>query len=219
MKATLNRRPNSKSRFKGPRLSRYLKASAMAGAAAAPVSVLANFSGDYSVTPPSANLYLNSNAVGAFGNWTASSTGSTQSLDTTAAPNQISLDLSRDAHPGTSTYDFLVTAATTGLLSFNYAASTSFGFNGFAATLFVDQTTNASVPLLGSGPFSFLVNAGDVFGFELQAGYSSQAALTVSNFSAPEAVAAVPDAGSSLALLAFGFVGLLAFRANVQRAS
>jgi VPDSG-CTERM motif len=216
MKSTVDSKPGIKSRLKRPRLSCYVKASVMAGAAAAPVSVLANFSGDYSVTPPAPGLY----AIGApttFGNWAASSSGSSESVDTVAAPDQISLDLNRDAHPGTSIFTFLNTAAATGLLSFDYAASNQAGFNGFAATLFVDQTTNVSIPLVGSAPFSFSLNAGDVFGFELQAGYTSTADLIVSNFSAPEPVAGVPDTGSTLALLAFGFVGLLAFRASSQR--
>jgi hypothetical protein len=209
MNSTVGSRPSRKSRLKGPRLSRYLKASAMAGAAAAPMSVLANFSGDYLVTPPAPGFYPS--ATGMFGNWTASSSGpASGNLDTTGAPNQISLTLTQGFQVGTSTFEFLTTAAATGLVSFNY--TTQFISPGNA--YFVEGMT--LTPLLGSGPFSAPVTAGDVFGFEVTTGYTGRAALTIDTFSAPEPVAGVPDNGSTLALLAFGFVGLLAFRAKVQ---
>jgi VPDSG-CTERM motif len=218
MKATLDTRPSSKSRFKGPRLSRYLKASAIAGAAAAPVSVLANFSGAYSVTDPSHPAGVYFDTPGAFGNWTAFLSGPADgTLDTTGAPNQISLDLTQGPHVGTGDYQFLTTAAATGLVSFSYTAQLTNSFSANAAAYFFEGST--LFPLLGSGPFSLIVMAGDSFGFVLITGYTTEAALTISSFSAPEPSAAVPDKGSTLALLAFGFVGLLAFRANVQRAS
>jgi hypothetical protein len=76
--------------------------------------------------------------------------------------------------------------------------------------------------LIGSGTFSSSVAAGDVFGFQLaNSNYNSTVGLALNNFSAPEPVVGpgVPDTGATLGLLAFGFVGLLAFRANRQRAS
>lgn len=211
MSATVERRPSSKSRLKGPRLSRYLKASAMAGAAAAPVSALANFSGSYDVTPPAPGFYTNT--PGPYGNWTASFSGpGNKSVDTTAAPNQISLSADQGFAVGTGDFTFLTTAAATGLVSFNYVATGS-GGNAF----FVQGMT--LTPLIGSGPFSTPVTSGESFGFELTTSYVTDVALTISNFSAPEPAAGVPDNGSTLALLAFGFVGLLAHRARVQPAA
>jgi hypothetical protein len=210
MTPTVDTRPSRKSRLKGPRLSRYLNASAMAGAAAAPMSVLANFSGDYSVTPPPAGVYTNT--TGPFGNWTASFSGpGNESLDTTAAPNQISLSADQGFRVGTSMFTFLTTAAATGLVSFNYSAT------GSGSAFFVEGTT--LFPLIGSGPFSEPVTSGDSFGFELTTGYVTDVALTINTFSAPEPGTAVPDNGSTLALLAFGFVGLLALREKVRPAA
>ena len=212
MHPTVDSRPSSTSRLKGPRLSRYLKASAMAGAAAAPVSVLANFSGSYDVTPPPPGVYFN--GTGNFGNWTGSVSGPAfPTLDTTGAPNQITLDLNQADDQGLSAYTFLTTAAATGLVSFNYATQ----FNTPGNAYFV--VGNSLTPLVGSGPFSAPVTAGDMFGFELTTGYIGSATLTISSFSAPEPAAGVPDNGSTLALLAFGFVGLLALREKVQPAT
>jgi hypothetical protein len=212
----MNRAVGCKPRFKGLRLSRYLKASAMAGATAAPASVLANFSGSYDVTPPPPGSYSGANAVGSFGTWNASLSGQMnvqRTLDTTGAPNQVSFGLSNFAAVGTSDYTFLTTAAAAGLVSFDYTAS------GTASAFFVDQTTMTSVLLTGSAAFSAPVTSGDVFGFKLETGYHTDVQLAISNFSAPERVAGVPDHASTLALLTFGFVGLLALRATVLPAN
>ena len=197
----------------------------MAGVAAAPVSVMANFSGNYAVTAPPPAVYSGAGATGTFGQWNATlfsvslSSGPT-SLDTTGAPDQISLSTSAhgDAAPSQN-YKFLTTAAATGLVSFDFTAVLN---NSNASASFVDATTMTSTPLTGSGLFSLPVASGDTFGFELTASYTSfngSAALTISNFSAPEPSTGVPDNGSTLALLAFGFVGLLAFRMRIRPAS
>lgn len=212
MNAARRPRVTANSSLTTPRLSRYLKASALAGAAAAPASVLANFSGDYSVTPPPPGVYANANAIGTFGNWTASDTGrGDPSLDTMSAPSQISMNLNQGPFVGTSVYSFLTTAAATGLVSFNYSTL------GSGNAFFVEG--NTLFPLIGSGAFSQPVTSGDSFGFEVTTGYQTNEALTISSFSAPEPSAGVPDSGSTLALLAFGFVGLMAYRANRQPGS
>jgi hypothetical protein len=216
-------RRRGKSRLNKPHVGQYLKASAMAGVAAAPVSVLANFSGDYAVTPPPPGSYSNAAATGTFGNWNASLPGmglvGSTTLDTTGAPNQISLSTFSNNGPDHD-YKFLTTAAATGLVSFDFTAVLN---NNNASASFVDETTMTSSPLTGSGLFSIPVASGDMFGFELTAsyvnGHSGSAALTISNFSAPEPSTGVPDNGSALALLAFGFVGLLAFRMKIRPAS
>lgn len=210
-----------RSRLEALTVNRYVKASAIAGVAAAPISVLANFSGDYSVTPPGpANYALPRGTTNTFGDWDASLSAGifyTASLNTTGAPNQISLSLNENGDALFPTYQFLTMAAATGLVSFNYTVSNP---NTFGTASFVDQTTSTSIPLIGSGTFAAAVAAGDVFGFQLAfSSYGSTLGLAINSFSAPEPVVSTPDTGSTLGLLAFGFVGLLALRANRQRVS
>jgi hypothetical protein len=236
-----------------PRFADYLKASAIASAAAAPLPTLASgFSGDYAVTPPANGVYSGINANGAFGNWNGSwsnnSLASSVTLDTSSAPSQISMNLSTGQQSGfEDDYTFLVQAAGAGLVSFNYSTTLHLGNGGGPASAsFVDETHPASSPLDGSGSFMATVSAGDIFGFELSTGYNSSAALTLSDFSAPvpepstwlagglslasllfmqrrrivrllKRAPQSPDAGSSLDLLTFGFVGLLAYRAAARR--
>ena len=200
-----------------PLFATYAKASLLAGAAAAPVSALADFSGPYSVNPPANGTYLNTSANGAFGNWTGAwsnpSSGGV-SLNTSTAPSLIGISLNDSAFNTTGTYSFLVTAAATGLVSFDFSGS---NFNG--SVLFEDTTTSFSSALNGVNLFSTNVSAGDTFGFKLTATYFGSASLTVSNFSGPVPTTnGVPEQGSSLALFALGFVGLMAYRATARRA-
>jgi len=196
----------------------YAKASLIAGAAAAPASALANFSGDYAVNPPPNNFYTDAGANGAFGTWTGTWNGisllSSVTLDTTGAPNSIAISMPT-SFASFDTYTFLVMAAASGMVSFNYVATA----NGSMSSSFVDVTTMTSSPLSGSSSFTASVNAGDLFGFSLSAGYLGSGMLTVSNFSGPVPSngGGVPDQGSTLALLAAGFVGLLGFRAARAR--
>jgi hypothetical protein len=201
-----------------PKFAAYAKASLLAGAAAAPVSALADFSGPYSVNPPANGTYNNSAANGAFGNWTGTWTFSSGpsspflSLNTNSAPSQISMSLGNNV-VNTETYSFLVTAASTGLVSFNFSANN----NTFSSIAFLDVTTSSSFALAGNSSFSTNVNAGDIFGFKLTQNYFGNSSLTVSNFSGPLRPSGVPDEGSTLALFALGFVGLMAYRTAAQR--
>lgn len=205
----------------------YVKTSAIAVATAAPLSAMANFSGDYTVNPPANGVYTDSAANGSFGNWTGTWTGSDNinfiqaTLDTTAAPAGISI---RVEAPSQQDYTFLVTAAASGLVSFDYVSAvldpgdpSGPGVNNIE---FVNQTTNSASSLNISGMFSTAVSVGDIFGFHLTNNYQGSVILTVTNFSAPGSPSqSVPEQGYTLGLLAFGFVGLLAFRATAARRS
>jgi hypothetical protein len=200
------------------------KATALAGVAAAPLTALADFSGDYAVTPPAAGSYSNASATGAFGNWTGTWDNlGNLNLNTSLAPNQISMSIGSFSTDSFGNYTFLVQAAASGLVSFDYVsnATGTLDFGGTTAA-FIDQTSSTSMSLTGSGMFSQTVAAGDIFGFQISYGYEAAVALTISNFSGPEPAApqnGVPDQGTTLGLLAFGFVGLLAYRAAARRQS
>ncbi|MGZ4982687.1 MAG: hypothetical protein ACXV9Q_01180 [Chthoniobacterales bacterium] len=197
-----------------PKFAAYAKASLLAGAAAAPVSALADFSGPYSVNPPGNGSYNNATANGAFGNWTGAWNGlGTVNLNTSSAPSQIVMGITNSAQfNSTETYSFLVTAAAAGLVSFNFSANNSNG-----SVMFLDMTTAFSSSLSGNSSFSTNVNAGDIFGFKLTATYIGSSSLLVSNFSGPRPTTGVPEQGSTLALFALGFVGLMAYRTAAQR--
>src|SRR5450755_508298 len=107
-----------------PKFAAYAKASLLAGAAAAPVSALADFSGPYSLNPPANNQYLNGSANGAFGNWTGAwNNFQTVILNTVSAPSQLTISVNDQEFNTTETYTFLVTAAATGLVSFNFSTT------------------------------------------------------------------------------------------------
>ena|SRR5450755_2811274 len=198
-----------------PKFAAYARASLLAGAAAAPVSALADFSGPYSVNPPANGNFSAAATNGAFGSWTGAwSNNGIVNLNTVSAPSSITMSIGDFGNTNpTATYSFLVTAAATGLVSFNFSTS----LTGLSTILFQDITTASSSSLSGSSSFSTSVNAGDIFGFKLTATYFNSAGLTVSNFSGPLRPSGVPDEGSTLALFALGFVGLMAYRAAAQR--
>ncbi|MDQ6623234.1 MAG: VPDSG-CTERM sorting domain-containing protein [Verrucomicrobiota bacterium] len=199
-----------------PGFAAYARASLLAGAAAAPVSALADFSGPYSVNPPANGNYTNAATNGAFGNWTGTwnnnGASGTASLNTVSAPSQVAMALGNNVVLSES-YSFLVTAAAAGLVSFNFSANN----NNFSSIAFLDVTTSFSFALAGNSSFSTNVNAGDIFGFKLTQNYFGNSSLTVSNFSGPQQPSGVPDEGSTLALFALGFVGLMAYRTAAQR--
>ena len=201
-----------------PTFTAYAVASAAASVAAA-YQAEASFIGEYAVTPPSPGTYMDASAIGNFGTWTASFVGDLPSasvtLDTTAAPNAVSFaDTTTDI--GLFSYYFTTTAAASGTVSFDYSAvydTSSLGSDAFAE--YFDGTTYFLIPE-GSGTISFSILAGQTFGFTTDASYLGMASLTISNFSAPSST--VPEGGTSLALLALGFAGLLARRELAARA-
>ena len=208
-----------------PGFAGYAKASLIAGAAAAPVSAWANFSGSYTLNPPVNGVYPISSTTTTFGSWTGTwnSIGAA-TVDTSGAP--ASLDLKATGLSGgqftDTTLTFLVTAAASGLVSFDYLSTLTGGF-GDKVT---EYTTNGSsfTTITSTGTVSFNLSLGDTFGFRVRANYLNSAELLLTNFSAPEPAQngnnnGVPDQGSALALFALGFVGLLAFRASANRAA
>lgn len=220
--ARQNKRLGSSPRFGG-----YARASMVAGAAmAAPAAALADFSNSYTVNPPPNGFYTGTNTNGSFGTWTGTFTDagfSSVSLNTASAPLSVAFNISRQtAGPfsGLSSYTFLVQAAAAGLVTFDYSALSGGGS-------LAQYTVNGSSfnNLSGTGNISFNVSLGDTFGFAVRAAYGTSASLTISNFSAPVPQNGngggpsngVPDTSSTLALFALGFVGLLAYRAALQR--
>jgi hypothetical protein len=202
----------------------YVKTSAVTIAAAAPVAAMANFSGYNTCNSSPNGVYSESNGNGNFVNLSCTcgdfdSFLTDLTLDTTAAPAAISI---AEPGAGAQNYTFLVTAAASGLVSFDYQSAIFIGDlsgPGVSNVEFVDQTTGMTFSLNTGTMFSTTVSAGDIFGFHLTTNYEGTASLTVTNFSAPEPANGVPDQGSTVALLAFGFVGLLAYRATAARRS
>ena len=218
------RRLNSRVRF-----ADYVKTSAIAVATAAPLSALADFSGDYTITPPSGS-FSDASTNGTFGKWTGTRTTSSgppffseghTTLNTLLAPDQLFLSGNagiNDEVTNPVDYTFLVTAAASGLVSFDYTRASLLTFVNVSDLQFVDVTTNQAVSLTeGAHSFSANVSAGDIFGFHLFFQYPGSGSLTITNFSAPEPTNGVADQGSTVALLTFGFIGLLAYRATAAR--
>jgi hypothetical protein len=200
-----------------PTFAAYAIASAAASVATVHQTE-ASFMGDYAVTPPSPGTYMDASAIGSFGTWTGSDVGDLSSasvtLDTTAAPNAVSF-AATTADIGLFSYYFTTTAAASGTVSFDYSATydtSSLGSDAFAE--YYDGTTYFLIPE-GTGTISFSIMAGQTFGFTTDASYLGMASLTISDFSAPAGT--VPEGGSSLALLALGFAGLLARRELAAR--
>lgn len=202
----------------------YVKTSAIAVATAAPLSAMANFSGDYTVNPPANGVYNDGGATGSFGNWTGTWNGiSNLNLNTTAAPAGIAISIlgfnQGDGTPNAD-YTFLVTAAASGLVSFDYQSFVlTSGSSQFVGNIeFVNVTAGTMFSLNSGTMFSTGVSAGDIFGFHLSVGYQGDAGIAITNFFAPEGSSqGVPEQGYTLGLLAFGFVGLLAYRATAAR--
>jgi hypothetical protein len=122
-------------------------------------------------------------------NWTQS-IGGDGSINTSGAPGSIILNGSNDGS-GAQNVDFTITAPAAGTVSFNWSFSTNdvsafydpFGYllNGNFTTL-----TNPSVDNQ-SGPSTFSVVQGDVFGFRQRTTDSGggRASTTISNFNGP----------------------------------
>lgn len=156
------------------------------------------------------------------GNWTFSNTGSanpTGMVNTAMAPASITLTGGTGGTIGgpSGTTNFTIAAVASGMVSFNWTyASTDTGsydignfvLNGAPTVL----ATNATQ---GSGMFSIMVNAGDIFGFQVFTAdsFAGPGILTISNFNAP-----VPE-GSTLGLLALGSVGILILMRRRLRSS
>jgi hypothetical protein len=157
----------------------------------APTAAQADFSGPY--TPS---------------NWTFSNGSGDGSVDFSGAPASITITGSDNGSADNT--DFTITAAGTGLVSFNFDWSSldapGFDSGGFLlndAFTFLADTDGAS------GSESIPVNAGDTIGFRVTTDDAAfePGVLTISNFSAPVGVVSTPEPGT-LILVALGAAGL-----------
>ena len=161
----------------------------------APTAAYADFSGAY-----------------APGNWTISTGTGDGSVDTSGAPASVRLIGADNGEDGSNT-DFTIAAAGTGLWSFNFVwdnqdsdnvfDSGGFLLNGVFTAYGGADTSGSQTPIA--------VAAGDIIGYRVNCSdcIFGRGVLTISNFSAPTAQAAVPEPGTLL-LVAVGAAGSLA---------
>lgn len=187
------------------RFTRYAAASAVALGATAVAQ--ADFSADYSLSSGSGNT----------GAWNSGG-----ALDIGGAPNSI-IFYSSGTSSTTSLY--LVAPVTVDTeVTFDWVANFNTGFSGDTISAVFNDGTGAQVlwngASSGSGQRTFLVAAGNAFGFQLNANYiHGSASMVISNFSA---VAAIPEPGT-MGLLAgcatLGFVAVAGMREKRRRAA
>ncbi len=190
------------------RFARYATASAAALGVA--VAADAQFVDAYSLTTGSGNT----------GAWNQG--GSSGAIDIGGAPDSIIF-----YSGGTSSWRGLNLVAPVTVdteVSFDWVANFSTGFSGdtISATFYDGSSTQMlqSGANSGSGRATFLVAAGNSFGFQLNANYiHGGISLVISNFSA---VSAIPEPGTTGLLAgaaALGFVAVLGARAKRRRAA
>ena len=137
------------------------------------------------------------------------------SVNTTNAPNSISLTSGNSFSGGDTTYT--ITAPADGTVSFNWSFNSSdldspfydpFGYllNGS----FV-QLSNDAGASIQNGTTTFMVMVGDIFGFNANTldGEAGSATTTISNFQAPEASpVSTPEPTSVVVLIGVGVLGV-----------
>ena len=161
-------------------------------------AVIFNFTGDFATT-----------------NWTQTIPPA-GSISLAGAPTSISLT-SNDGGGGPANTDFTITAPTNGTVAFSWSYSTTdqggptydpfqWIVNGTPVQLTNDSGSNTQ-----NGAESFMVSAGDIFGFRARSTDSIWGAATtiVSNFSFDDGVSVIPEPGSAVALASLISLGLL----------
>ena len=131
-------------------------------------------------------------------NWTQTIQGD-GSINTTGAPNSISLTSSNSGTENIQNTDFTIAAASAGTVSFDWSFSTNDGGSrydpfGYLLNGSFTQLTDDDGSRNQAGSASFSVLSGDVFGFRQNTvdGVYGAATTTVSNFNAPAAAVPAP---------------------------
>ncbi len=151
-------------------------------------------------------------------NWTLTNTNADGFVDTSSAPNQITLSGgNKGILSGIGRTDYTTTAIGSGQVSFSWNYSTQdffssldpfrFVLNNTVTNIFPNNILNA-FQKSGSGTFTTTVAQGDVFGFRVATGNGGgRGSVTISNFNAP-----VPEPstiGSTLVTVGLVMGGLM----------
>lgn len=147
-------------------------------------------------------------------NWTLTNTNADGYVDTSGAPNQITLTGgNKGILSGLGKTDYTTTAVGSGQVSFSWDYSTQDWSSNFDPFQFVLNNTPTTIfnngLTSGSGTFTTTVAQGDVFGFEVATvdNIYGRGSVTVSNFNAP-----VPEPstiGSTLVTVGLVMGGLM----------
>lgn len=144
-------------------------------------------------------------------NWKLNNTSADGSINTSAAPFQITLTGGDNQSGNLGTTDYTITADKLEQVNFSWNYSTLDYSSSNDPFLFLlnGQTTDIYNTTLdtGSGNFTTTVAPGDVFGFRVQTvdNLNGRATVTVSNFSAT----AIPESPATLGILMIGAAGAL----------
>jgi hypothetical protein len=197
---------------KSSRFARYATASAAALGATAAAD--AQFVGDYSLTTGSGNT----------GAWNSSTGSAMSSFSAGGAPDSVSFSVNTYGNSNLFlaapvTVDTTVSFDWSVQYSFSYSSGSTAAFNdGVAGNTFSSFSGGGSAS--DSGRSSFLVAAGNTFGFQFNLSYGNGSqSLTISNFSAVTAVPEPGTAGLLAGCAALGFVAVVGVRAKRRRAA
>lgn len=143
-------------------------------------------------------------------NWTILNTNTDGGVNTSGIPASIIIDGGDNSSNLSGSTKFTISAPASGLVTFDWVWSTtdlvtSTGFNDPFYILINGNQTNPLNPndTLQNGIFSFNVNAGDEFGFEIATADNTfgNSQVTISNFSAPSGSAAPADVPGPLPVI------------------
>ncbi|AFZ35236.1 hypothetical protein Sta7437_1674 [Stanieria cyanosphaera PCC 7437] len=141
-------------------------------------------------------------------NWTFTNSNADGSVNTSSAPNSITLTGGNNGSGSSGTTDYTIAAVSNSTIAFNWNYSTVDGpswdpFN-FLLNGTPTQLTNSGGAQTQSGLASFNVNTGDIFGFRISTvdNVFGPGVVTISNF--PDATAVPFDVSPTTGLLMLG---------------